>query len=270
MDLSSKEIDNLIIKLRGQYIEYGEKVSKKMFDSDSYETRLKLAINNKMNLESFILAEIATFEKLKEKYEKKKKAKEKSTTFSQKIDTMIEENNARIVKYTPSDFSPLGNIELKHFYGALNRFCYEYFTIMWIVTSNMRFKETISAYDHKLTFFGDYNPPKMSKRIEDHILIINRPYIEEIDIERDRNNFLKEAAFLLHDIFDFCYKVIDYKESNLEMPIQFDKLFNEGERRKKIIDTFHNLTGYGAVLKVQEKAGEIIEDFRLGAFKKNH
>jgi len=268
MDLSPKEINNLIAKLREQYIEYGEKVSKKMFDKDSYETRLKLAINNRMNLEGFILAEIATFEKLKEKYEKKKKDKEKSAAFSQKIDTMIEENNARIVKYDPIDFDKAGSIELKHFYGALNFFCYEYFTIMWIITSNMRFKDTISAYDHKLKFFGDYNPPRLSKRIEDHILVINRPYIEEIDIERDRNNFLKEAAFLLHDIYDFCDKVIGYKESDLEMPIQFDRLFNEDERRKKIIDTFHNLTGYGAVLKVQKMAGEIIDDFRLGAFKK--
>ena len=50
MNLSPKEIDELIVKLREQYIEYSKKVSDKMFDRDSFETRLKMAINNKTRM----------------------------------------------------------------------------------------------------------------------------------------------------------------------------------------------------------------------------
>jgi len=48
-----------------------------------------------------------------------------------------------------------------------------------------------------------------------------------------------------------------------------DKLFVEEKKKKRIIEIFSGLTGYGAIMKVQEYVSGIIQDFRLGAFQKS-
>ena len=72
MELTSEEIDLLIKKLRDKYTTYARKYSQNWFNIHSFEKRLETAINNKMNLNGFILAEIKNFETILEKYEKKK------------------------------------------------------------------------------------------------------------------------------------------------------------------------------------------------------
>jgi hypothetical protein len=51
-------------------------------------------------------------------------------------------------------------------------------------------------------------------------------------------------------------------------PVTFQKLYIEESKKKKIIDSFSGMTGFGAILKVKEFAGLVIEDFRLTAFRR--
>ena len=81
-------------------------------------------------------------------------------------------------------------------------------------------------------------------------------------------DFLKETAFLLHEIINFCDEIVEKKESEFEEPYRPADLFIEESRKKKVIEIFSGLTGYGAIFKVKDRALEIIVDFRLGAFKK--
>ena len=81
-------------------------------------------------------------------------------------------------------------------------------------------------------------------------------------------DYLKESAFLLHEIIDYTNMLINIKNAEWESPLKFDQLYIKGEKRQKIIKNFSNLTGYGAILKIQDNAQRIIDDFRLRAFRK--
>jgi len=264
MTTSIKETELLIIKLRDKYAEYASKYSSKWFPIDLFEERLELAIKNRMNLEGFILAEITNFEKIKASYEKKTKER----SFAEQVDRMIEKNIARIKKYPQINFHSLASLEISHFYGALSEFAIYYYPILWQLVTKTELRNFLQKFEEKISFLAVPRGKKHSKRIEDHALILTRNNKKEIDIEKDKNDYLKESAFLLHEIIDYTNMLINIKNSEWESPLKFDQLYIKGEKRQKIINNFSNLTGYGAILKIQDNAQRIIDDFRLRAFRK--
>ena len=267
MALKKEEIDELIKKLRERYHKYADKHSAKWFDVSAFDQRLSMAIRNRMNMEGFILAEISNFEKLRERYEKKKKAKDRS--FSREVDKIIEENTARIKKYPPIIFDSRCGIEISHLYGAMTDLTEKYFPVFWIILKDNGLRNMINTMDERLTFFSSPRGSSHAKRIEDHINVINRLGVKEIEIEKDRSDYMKECAFLLHEISDFCSGLMDSGSSDWDYPLSFSKMFIEEKRKQYVMETFHGLTGYGAILKVAEYVQGIIEDFRLTSFRKN-
>jgi len=266
MALSQKELEILLEKLRRKYNEYGEKYSRKFFDIGSLEDRLQITLRNRLNLEGFILAEIAAFEKLKEKYEKKKK----SNSFALKVDRIIEENIARIKKYPPVMFHKKAGVEITHFYGAVSEFSEYLFPVIWLVVRDDAHKRRLQKLDDSLNFLAVPRGSKPSKRVEDHILLLSRTGVREIDIEKDKNRYLTETAGVLFEIDDFCSELMELRDPEWEKPLRFDRLYYEGKKKKKIIENFTNFSSYGALLKIREYAAEVIEDFRLSAFRDLH
>lgn len=263
MALSQKELEILLEKIRHKYNDYGEKYSRKFFDISTFEERLQITLRNRMNLEGFILAEIAAFEKLKEKYEKKKKG----DSFSQKVDRIIEDNIARIKKYPPVMFHKKAGVEIMHFYGAVSVFSEYFFPVIWLVVREESHKRKLQQFDDSLNFLAVPRGSKHPKRIEDHVLLLLRKDVREIEIEKDKNRYLAETAGVLFGIEDFCDGLMELRDPEWENPLRFDRLFYEGKKKKKIIENFTNFSSYGALLKVRETAAEIIDDFRLTAFR---
>jgi len=268
MPLKNNEINDLIEKLRDNYNQQAKKHSPKWFDVDKFNERYLFAVRNGMNLEGFILAEISSFEKLKEKYEKTKKSKE--NLFSKKVDQIIDENLARIKKYPQIIFHPSCGVEIAYFYGAMKDYTFSFFPILWYLIRDHNTRTELTKIEEMLEFHTVTGPRKYPKRIEDHINILNRPGVKEIDIEKDRNDYLKECAFLLHDIILLCDIALDTTVEEWNYPLSFDRFHIEAGRKKSVVDIFKEMTGYGAILRVKEKSEEIIHDFRLGAFKKNY
>ncbi|MCX7678643.1 MAG: hypothetical protein N2316_05440 [Spirochaetes bacterium] len=265
MGLSDDEIRLLIEKLRVKYTEYAKKYSPKWFNLMAFEERLNFAIKKGMNLEGFILAEITNFEKIKEKYEKKKSAK----TFSEKVDQIIEEQLSRIKKYPKIEFHPRADIEMMHFYGAGCDFAlYDYPIVTYCIRNEPQKSESFE-FENKLGYLFVASGKRLSKRIEDHVRILSRKGVSETEIEKDKNEFLKEGAFLFHEIINFITHLIEVRNREWELPITFEKLFFEKDRKNTIITRYNAYTAYGAFLKVKTIAESIIADFRLGAFKKN-
>jgi len=267
MPLNRDEVNELIKKLRDKYKEFSDKHSPKWFDLNAFDERLSAALKSRMNMEGFILAEISNFEKLKERYDKKKKMKENS--FSKEVDKILEENTARIKKYPQIFFHPKCGIEISHLYGALSFLSAELFPILRIVISDSRLRNSVNAMEDRLLFLAEQRGSLHPKRIADHILLLNRQGIREIEIEKDSNDYLKESAFLIHDIIDFCDGIIDSGRDEWNYPVTFEKLFIDEERKKRVTAYFRDLTGYGAIFKIKEYGAGIIEDFRLTAFKKS-
>lgn len=268
MPLSRDEVNDLVKKLRERYKEFSDKHNPKWFDLNAFDERLSVALKRGMNMEGFILAEISNFEKLKERYEARKKQKENS--FSNEVDKIIEQNLARIKKYPQILFHPKCGLEISYLYGALTLYSTEYYPILRVVISDSRLKNNVNTLEDRLLYLAEPRGNIHPKRIADHILLLNRNGVRDIEIEKDNNDYLKESAFLLHDIIDFCDIIVDTGRDEWNYPVVFQKLFIEEEKKKRVIDIFKDLTGYGAVFKVKEYASGIIDDFRLGAFKKNN
>lgn len=264
MSLSTEEISKLIDKLRDRYDEYGKKHNASWFNRDPFEERLRMALDNRMNLEGFILAEIANFEKLRERYEKKKN----SRPFSETVDNIIEENTAKIRKYPRIEFHSRAGFEISYFYGALSEFLRVYFAAFWLVPLEDELKNTLFQFENELQFLAMPRGNNPSKRIDDHILVLSRPHVTELEIERDNNEYLKQSALLLNEIIDFCDGLMASRNSDWEAPLQFDSLYLEEERKKGIVDVFTGATGYGALVTIRERASDIVVDFRLQAFRR--
>ncbi len=264
MALTENESNLLIEKLRKKYADYGKKGGGRWFDREAFEQRLAMAVKNRMNLEGFILAEISNFEKIREKFEKKRSA----GTFSEKADRIIEEHAARIKKYPEISFHPLAGMEITRLYGATHEMIFSYIAVLWFVVKESESRNRLQEMEEQLHFLAMPRGSNPAKRIERHLLLLKRSEKNEIEVERDRNEYLKECGFILHEIIDFCDSLVEARNPDWENPLRLDKMFVEENRKKRITALFQNLTGYGAIFRVREYGAEIIDDFRLHAFQK--
>jgi len=263
MAMSGDEIDLLIEKLKKRYAEYSRK-NPTWFNIEAFNDRLLMAYRNRMNMEAFILAEIANFEKVRQKYEKKKNEK----SFSEQVDKIIEEMTARVKKYPAIQFHPKAGVEITHFYGALSEFELHYFAVLFVLAEEKPLKDRLIAFEGELNNLAAPRGKLPAKRIEDHLVKLRLRQSSEIEIERDKNNYLKESAFLLHEIIDFCDGLIEARNPQWANPLRMSRLYIEDGRRTVISALFAGLTGYGAIMKVRDYAAGIIDDFRLGAFRR--
>ncbi len=268
MPLNQRELDKLIEKIRQNYSDYSHKFSSKWFSIEAFESRLRHAVINKMNMEQFLLAEVANLEKIKETYEATQKKSAIKPSFSDKVDEILDDINDLIKKYPGIKFHEKADPELMKFYGAINYFAKNYFLVFWALIKDRNLKDKLMVLESKFFHNAMNYSDKESKRIEDHKLLLNRRDMQEIDAEKDKNDILKDTAFLLHEIINFCDQAIKIRDDSLDMPINLDKIFTSDKQRKEAGEIFVNLSGYGALLKVKELAENIITDFRLGAFKK--
>jgi hypothetical protein len=263
MAMTDSEINKLVEKLKNKYSEYSRK-NPVWFNLDAFEDRLLMAVRNRMNMEGFILAEISNFEKIRTKYEKKKNEK----SFSQQVDRIIDEQLARIKKYDEIKFHPKAGVEISHFYGALTDFALHYLEALFLIAAEKSLKDRVISFAERLRSLAVPRGKLPCPRIEDHIVKLKVPGTPEIEIEKDKNDYLKESAFLLHEIDDFCDGLLESRDPEWGNPLQMKKLTVEKETRKRIMHNFAGLTGYGAIMKVRDQAKAIIDDFRLGAFRK--
>ncbi|MFH0976736.1 MAG: hypothetical protein V1874_13210 [Spirochaetota bacterium] len=269
MGLSGKEVDLLINKLKDKYKESAIEYKSRLFNLDAFEDRLQTALRKRMNLEAFILAEITNFEKIKQKLDDEKKgSKNGENAFSRKVERIMEENTERIKKYSEIQFHPHADLEITYLYGALSEFIIYYFSVLWIIVKDYNNKDILQSLDNRFSDFAVSKSKRHPKKIEDHILLLSRKDVREIDIEKNKNAYLKETAFLLHEVVDFTDKLICIRDKEWDNPLKFDKLYIESSAKKKILAVFSGMTPYGAILKVKEKAEEILQDFRLESFKR--
>lgn len=264
MALTSHEIDLLIKKLRERYLEYGRKYSRAWFNIEAFEQRYSMALEKGMNLEGFALAEITNFEKTREKYEKKKSEK----PFSKMVDDIMERNAERIRKYPAVYFHPGADLEMVHFYGALQDFTLNRLPVLRLLVDEAAHIDALNRLEDAAARLAVPVGRKHSRRILDHIMVLSRPNAGGLDAEKDKNEYLRESAFLLHDILDFCDELLSIRRPEWETPVRFDRLRIEGKNRNRIVTDFSNLTGYGAILEVRNRAAETLEDFRLTAFRR--
>ena len=260
MALTDREIQQLVEKLRGKYAEYAKKYSRKWFDVNPFEDRLIMAAKNRMNLEGFILAEISNFENPRTL--RKRKRKENSFSRGRPHHRGAE----RPQKIHAEAVSSAGRLRDRPFLRRGERHGLVLFPVLWIIITDPILKNVLVRIENDLGYLAVPRGKAPSKRIEDHSMILSAP--EQRPRHRPRqNNYLKETAFVLHKIVDFA-GMLERRENDWALPLPLNKLFVEDARKKTILALFSGHTGYGAIMKVRDQCSQIIEDFRLKAFKK--
>ena len=262
--MEKQEIDKLVSKIRVKYREYAKKYGKSWFNADTFEERYHLAIRNRMDLKAFLLGEITFLEKLREKYESETNVK----PFLNVVSNFIEENTARIQKYPKKVFHPDAGYELCYFYGAMSEFTAVYYPVMRLITLEDEFRTRSIRLEDELIFLAASRGKKESKRIQDHMLLLSRAGVRDLDIEKDMADYLKNCAFLLHDVIRFCDQLVALHKRSLENQLRFGKLFIEDSAKKAIVDVYNGRTGYSGLLILSGRANDIIDDFRLKVFKR--
>jgi len=215
-----------------------------------------MALEKGMNMEGFALAEITNFEKTRERYEKRKSKR----PFSKMVEDIMERNAERVKKYPPLYFHPDADLEMVHIYGALEDFTLRRLPILRVLLDDAANIDSLNRLEDAAACLAAPVGRKHSRRILDHITVLSRPGAGGIEAEKDKNSYLRESAFLLHDL--------SIRRAEWETPVRFDRLRIEGKNKKQIAADFSSLTGYGAILEVRDRAAEILEDFRLTAFRR--
>ncbi|MFW5807611.1 MAG: hypothetical protein ACOC2H_03585 [Spirochaetota bacterium] len=263
MKLSRKETDNLLVKLRQKYDDYARDFSGAFFNREEFERRLLHAQRNKMDISAFLLAEIQNFEKLRESFDSKRNRQ----SFSETVDRVLEEQLSRVRKYPKRSFHPRAGVEESHMYGALCDLADRYIPVIRILTDDAVVRSQAVVIENRVSEFVSFSQKRLAPRTEDHALVLSRRGVSELEIEKSRNTFLKESAFLLDEIIVFCEGLMENRIDGLDMPVQFSRSNESPHRKKALTGIFSSLTGYGALIAIKEYCEQVIDDFRLSAFR---
>ncbi len=205
----NKELENKINILRERYKEFGERYGKKRFNLEKFEQRYKEALKSRFNLDIFISAEEEALTQLyQETINPKPVVGKQDSSFSKKVDKILEEYDERIKVYPYIDFHPDGNEELKYLYGAIKQFYIYIFPLLEIIFGSRELG--VSTIKDFSVFYGfiDYyardTQTGYSRRIEDYILKLK--YHSTNEAEQDYRNIMIETAQYFNKLIIFLTK----------------------------------------------------------------
>lgn len=244
---SGREIDRAVEKLKNLYRKYAEQYSARLFNLKGFEERYRSALQAKVNLNSFLHAEILAFEELKRRVEQKVKEKKASQhpsehSYSEIADRIIEENLDRVRKYTSVDFHPDAEEETKLLLGAVTEFYYSVWSISVKLLKHLGISEMGDFIEKLESDFSYYVVPirgQYSRAVDDYLLVLSRK--QPKDNEKAAVNFIRYGGILLNNCF---------------------RLLNDGlnfmRGKKEYAGSYRELEGY------RKTVAQLIEDFRLG------
>ncbi len=250
------------MKLRTEYSEYAKKFTGKVFDIEAFEKRLGVAFNNHFDMNRFFFTEIGTLEQLKEKMDEK--LGDKENPFLAKVDKILEDNVKKITSYPDYDFHLSASYELKKILGALKEF--EKKEYLWVemilkLENDGFLLKLLDHFHRKLHYLIGETGRSYAPRIEDHILLLDRPFRDTKKVEIDEKRFIKEIALFLNelksDLIDILY------ENKLSYP-------QEVIPKEKLIyveDSVKHMSKEKVIKSVINKINIILSDFRIHEFK---
>jgi hypothetical protein len=245
--IKSQDIDEAIQKLKNKYREYSEEYGGKIFNLQSFEERYRNALSTKIDLNTFLSAEIEVFRELEKKVQKSENEGNTNSipTYGDLADKLIEDNLDKVKGYRYIDFHPDAEEETKYLLGAITEFYYE----IWgkinelIRTLGLKGNDDVRLkLENDFTFFAIPVRGSYSRAVEDYVLALSRK--NPADSEKAAVNFMKFGGILLNN----CLKMVKEGISTLEgVPDSGNKL--------------NVLNKYKAILI------KIIEDFRLSEIR---
>jgi hypothetical protein len=265
--LTKKEQDELLVKIRDEYRKYASEYNDKAFDLDAFNKRYTHVFVNRMNMEAFLLSEVAFLEELKDKLEKSILKKQEIETSLNKIS---QELLRRWQKYNEIRFHSLADMEIRFFYGALTQFCELYIPIIRKYLNGKPELTDLTQLFRNVERIGLPIENKESIRIQIHSDIIDN---KREDAEKDKQHLLREGAQALNTFTNKFEKIIhNLPGPELQEKFNSDNLYLSSEPiKEKYLEHYEELVNKTLLQVYQEIIGftiDVIDDFRLAPFIK--
>jgi hypothetical protein len=246
---TEEELSVMVKKLRKEYDELAEQYGTNMFNKKKFEERYIQALKNKIDLQSFIYAEVQAVKDIKRKIEIKEEEDriKKEKPITRKIEKFIEQLEEKIKKYSPLFTHAEISEEAQRFCGALD----ELYNHYWIILDKILGKSqpgNITKYialSGKMQRFIHSTKDHLPYEVEQYIMNINK-----FGIEKANMMFLKEGAMLLKEI-NALLKSINIEDDEEEI------IFKIAEK---------NSTKTEALNIIKDYIDDIIENFRFSGF----
>jgi hypothetical protein len=200
--LARHELDKIIEKLRSQYDEQRKLYGPNCFNLDAFNDRYLAALKNRIDLQTFVYAEVTALEELKKMVQDKIRERTIRTEkpFTKKIEKMIHEMSEKTRKY-PALFPDSGlPEEFQHLCGAAQDFHDD----GWLVLERLFEKDDLKTRK---------THAEISSRLQKYFLHSKGGVSFEADrfftmerqegVDKAHIGFLREAAVLLRDALGF-------------------------------------------------------------------
>jgi hypothetical protein len=245
--LTPGEITSSIEKIRRKYDEYVEKYFKPSSLRKAFEARYLTALRAKIDVSSFLLAEISAIQELIAREEERIRLgpvppAEKAKSFADKV---LEENHARIAGYRDIAFNADAGEEVRRLAGALTDLAGERWQSLagaLVDTMYAMSSSEMIALDSQLRSLASSDGEEAPQTLNRLVVQLRKFPRSYSAIDREEKEYILQAAFFLHDLLEVLKRV---KEVNTEV---------SAPRKKVIEDSITHVWG-------------IISDFRLKDLK---
>jgi hypothetical protein len=247
--LTPGEISASVEKIRKRYDEYITKYFRPRSLRHAFEKRYVAALKAKVDVSSFLLAEISAVEELIDREEKRiergpvRTTEEKEESFA---DRVLEENRARINNHRDLKFHPDAGEEVRRLAGALTDFEQKTWVDIGIALQETMYAPNSSemlALDSQLRSLASSSRDEVPSGLTRLVTELGKFPRNYPTIDREEKAYILEAAFFLNDLLSILGRV--------------DRVYTDmPEEQKKVLE---NATSRVAAL---------ISDFRLKDLKR--
>jgi hypothetical protein len=212
--LTPGEISASVEKIRKRYDEYITKYFRPRSLRRAFEERYMAALNAKVDISSFLIAEISAVEELIEREEQRvmqnpvrQAAKEKEPSFA---DRVLEENRARISAYRDLAFHPDAGEEVRRLAGALTDFEQTTWPDIGSALQETMYAPSSSemlALDSELRILAASGRDEVPAGLSRLVTELGRFPRSYPSIDREEKEYILGAAFFLNDLSGILSRV---------------------------------------------------------------
>jgi len=225
------DYDLVLEQLREKYKKLAEEYSPNMFNILKFEDRYTEALKHRIDIESFLKAEVEALDKIVKdlRQPKKEKMSDKPDSFTKKVEKMLEEFDERIKIYPYEDFHPKADEDIKYLYGGLKLFYkniyYNLETIYSIKNVGTSIAKDFTKFSRYIEYTARESSGNVSKRISDYMIKL-RNYNDK-DIEKDYRNFLIDTGSYFNDLKSFLQNTISVLNDKADKVFIQNGIFEE-------------------------------------------